>query len=327
MTGTTMANARRFAVQHWAFGVWCMVIGLCVGLAGVMVIGRTLPPPYWLVWGGNTDPNDDDGVGAREQLIDGGWVSADNITQVRWAADISQGTARISDEAMAEAHSQYEAHCRGAQQCILAGFSLGNSPALELAAQVGHPAELTYTFGAPQPAPGVFHNAYLDNPGVEPYFVTFSGLYTDRPVAAGAQNFYGIADPYGNAAPQCAGPGLFALSLNDHRIVTKQEADESNIWTGPDGVVNHEVGVPGVVVSGSQPSPPWNFCPPGGWYSPTDTRANPGPAPGVPGAPDTSAPSSDEVGTEVPGIPGAPDQGGLPEAPSELPGVPALPGG
>jgi hypothetical protein len=303
-----------------------------VGLSTVLIVGRTAPAePYWLVWGGNTDPGDpaDDSGGALNQLIAGGWTTDDNATQVKWAAAIEQGTARITTESMTTAHAAYDEHCRGGRRCILAGFSLGNSPALQLASEVGHPAELTYLFGAPQPAPGVFHNAYLDNPAVEPWFVTMSGLSTDRVAPAGVQNFYDGRDPYANSAPQCAGPGLYTLTLDGHRIISKADADASRVWTGPDGVVNHEVPGPPPIASGADPASPLALCPPGGWYSPTDTRANPGPAPGVPGQPDTSAPQQGEVTSEIPGAPA----GGLPAPSSSLPipteapalGLPGLP--
>lgn len=321
---TRIQRARCAFVKHWGQILSLALVAVLIGVGGQLIIGRTQAPAYWIIFGGNTDPNDDDGVGAREDLIAGGWTTPESSTQVHWAAAIEQGTARITDEAMAEGHKVFDEHCRGGQTCIIAGFSLGNSPALQLAADEGIAPENTYTFGAPQPAPGVFHNPYLDNPFIEPYFVTFSALYTDRPVAAGVQNFYGKADPYANAGPQCGGPGLFALTLQDHRIVSKAEADGSNIWTGPDGVVNHEVGAQGPpLASGSEPPAPWAGCPPDGWYSPTNTRANPGPAPVVPGAPDTSAPSGGEITSEIPGAPA-----GGPELPAQLPtelptGIPA----
>lgn len=290
-------------VEHWGKIISFCLIAVMIGIGGQLVLGRTQPSPYWIIFGGNTDPNDDDGVGAREDMIAGGWTTPGNSVQVHWAAAIEQGTARITNESMAEAHAEFDKHCKN-KNCIVAGFSLGNSPALQLAAEVGLAPENTYLFGAPQPAPGVFHNAYLDNPVVEPYFVAFSALYTDRPVAAGVQNYYDGRGPYENAAPQCAGPGMYALTLQGHRVITREEANSSRVWIGPDGVVNHEIVAGPPIVSGADPSPIWAGCPPGGWYSPTDTRANPGPAPGAPGVPDTSPPSSDEVATEVPAIPG-----------------------
>lgn len=314
--------------------VFCLLIG--TGLA--MVIGRTQPQPFWIIFGGNTDPNDDDGAGARQQLIAGGWTTPETSVQVRWAADIGQGTARITDEAMAAGRAAYDEHCSGGRPCIIAGFSLGNSPALQLAADVDLAPENTYLFGAPQPAPGLFHSAAIDNPIAEGWFDTFSALKSDRPVAAGVQNFFHTGDPYANAAPQCNGPGLFALGLDRHIIISRAQADEF-VWTGPDGVVNHEAGKvppPGLPASGADPSAPWAFCPPGGWYSPSVTPVGPGPVPAVPGEPNPGGAAEGELPggapsgvPNVPGVPGAPDNGGggIPTAvPTQLPGLPGVGG-
>jgi hypothetical protein len=335
-------------IKHWGKFVALAAVAVLIGVGGQMILGRTAPPAYWIVFGGNTDPGDmaDDSGMALEQLIAGGWTTEDGATQVKWAAAIEQGTARIASEAMSNAHAAYDEHCRGGRRCIIAGFSLGNSPALQLAAEVGHPPELTYLFGAPQPATGVFHASSLDNPLVEPWFVTFSALGTDRPVPAGAKNFYDGRDPYANAAPQCNGPGLFALTLDGHRIITKAEADgAARIWAGPDGVENHEIVGGPPLASGADPPAPWALCPPGGWYSPTDTPAQPGPVPVVPGQPETgpgeassvptpasSAPASpgldvpglDVPGLDVPGLEGTPPAG-APGLPTAAPSGPALP--
>lgn len=316
----------RTRVQFVLFGVFCLLLGLSTA----MVIGRTQPTaPYWIIFGGNTDPNDDDGVGARRDLIAGGWTDEANSVQVHWAAAIEQGTGRITDEAMAEAHREFDAHC-GNRACIIAGFSLGNSPALQLADEVGQPADRIYLFGAPQPAPGVFHASSLDNPLAEGWFDTFSGLKTDRPVPAGTLNFYDGRDPYANAAPQCNGPGLFALTLAGHYIISRDQAFGGRIWTGPDGAINHEVVGPPPLVSGSDPSPFWAACPPGGWYSPSTTPVGPGPVPGAPGQPNPTGAAQGETPSNAPApLPGGGLPTSLPSQPAPgLPGpqLPGLPG-
>lgn len=302
---------RRWYGTTIAACVICLLIG--TGLA--MVIGRTQPGPYWLIYCGNTQGQGE----CAPDFVNGGWVAEGRFTAIQWTADISQGTARETNDAMAAGHAAYNQHCGGGN-CIIAGFSLGNGPALQLAAEVGLAPENTYLFGAPQPSTGVFHNAYPDNPLVEGWFDTFSALATDRPVAAGAQAFYNTRDPYANAAPQCAGPGLFALGLDGHYVISRAEADQ-HVWTGPDGVVMHEAGyvpAPGLPSSGSDPSPLWAGCPPGGYYSPSVTPVGPGPVPFVPGSPNPQAPGSD-----LPGLPG----GGIPTAiPSQLPGLPGVGG-
>jgi hypothetical protein len=311
------------------FGVFCLLLGLSTA----MVIGRTQPAtPFWIIFGGNTDPNDDDGVGARRDLIAGGWTTEDNSVQVHWAAAIEQGTARITDESMAEAHREFDTHCRN-QACIIAGFSLGNSPALQLAAEVGQPADRTYLFGAPQPAPGLFHASSIDNPAVEGFFDAFSGLASDRPVPAGVLNFFDVRDPYANAAPQCNGPGLGALTLAGHYIISRDQAFGGHIWTGPDGAVNHEASYqppPAIPASGADQPVLWAACPPGGWYSPSTTPVGPGPAPGVPGGPNPAGAAQGEAPagapTEAP-IDNPNLGGGIPTSPpTQLPGLPGAGG-
>jgi hypothetical protein len=249
--------------RNWLVTVLAMVFCLCLGTGLALVIGRT-QEAYWIVFGGNTDPGDGDGGGmARDQFVAGGWVDSDHIYQVQWKADISQGATLETNAAMPAAHSAFEAHCHS-NRCIIAGFSLGNSPALQLSAEVGQPPSQTYLFGAPQPSTGVFHHYAPDNPFVNPFLQAMGGLNTQRPVSAGMQAFYA------NAAPQCTGPGLFALSVNPgHRIITTNEA-ERHVWTGTDGVVMHEADYQGpqsVPLSGSDPSPLWAGCPISGWQN------------------------------------------------------------
>lgn len=267
--------------KHW-YGM--LVACLCCALVGAglaMINGRT-QSTFWIVFGGNTDPGDGNGGGlARGQFVNGGWVDNDHIFQVTWQADISQGTQRETDAAMAAGHAAYNEHC-SVSRCILAGFSLGNDPAIELASQVGLPADQLYMFGAPQPSTGIWHNPYENNPFISPWISTFGGIDTKRTVPAGSQAFYDTRDPYANGGPQCGGPGLFLLTLDGHYIISKQAADESHIWTGPDGVVMHEVGYQaapnGLPRSGSDESQPWDFCPP---KIPSQIPMEPG-MPGVP---------------------------------------------
>lgn len=233
-------------------------------IAGMMIHDARSQGPFWLVFGGNTDKGDGQGGGmARDQLIAGGWTSAGNSFQVTWNADIGSGTAAQTDAAMGPGEDAIARFCDNG--CIIAGFSLGTSPALQLAAEAGIDAEHTYLFGAPQPSTGIWHARYVDNPFVEPWIASFAGVKPDRPVPTGTQVFMDIRDPYANIAPQCQGPGLFALTLEGHRIISKGEADASHVWTGADGAVMHEVGYTGPLglpASGSDAPQPWAFCSP-----------------------------------------------------------------
>lgn len=269
-----------------------MAFCLFLGMFTAMIIGRTEAGEFWLIYGGNTDPGDGQGNGAaRDQMIAGGWTDAEHSYQIHWAADIGGGTVNETDDAMAAGHEAYEKNCHK-YRCILAGFSLGNSPALQLASETGHPAGDTYLFGAPQPSSGVWHSQYPDNPFIEPWIQAFGRINPDRTTSAGMQAFYDTHDPYANAAPQCSGPGLFALSVNPgHRIIAKGEANQ-HVWTGVDGVVMHEAGYvaqPGLPLSGADPSPFWAGCLLNDWKttpaSPGDQVSEPGTVGGPPSMP------------------------------------------
>lgn len=260
-------SAKLAATLNWFAAALALIMVFAIGCVGGYQAKDSFGQvPTILVFGGNTDPGDGNGGGlAKDQLVAGGWGSAENIYQVQWKADISQGTATQTDEAMGNGHRAFNDLCGGG--CIIAGFSLGTSPALQLASETGTLPENNYIFGGPQPSTGIWHQPYIDNPFIEPFVAGFGDFKTDRPVPAGTQVFYDTQDPYANSAPQCGGPGLFLiLDLNHHRIISRSEADASHIWTGSDGAIMHEVGYQaapfGLPRSGSDESQPWDFCPP-----------------------------------------------------------------
>jgi hypothetical protein len=302
-SSTTMVD---WVKQRW-YGttILAMVFCLFLGMGTAMIIGRTQPGQFWIIFGGNEDPGDGQGDGqARQQLIAGGWTDAENSFQVTWKADISQGTVPETNEAMAAGKAALNKYC-GNRRCILAGFSLGSMPALQLQAETGHAADDTYVFGAPQPSPCIWHYQYQDNPAVEPYIETFGKLNPDRVAPAGIHNYFDGRDPYNNMAPQCTGPGVFGLTLDGHRIITKAEADASRRWVGTDGVLEFEVVAPPPVSSGADPSPIWAGCEGGDWHN---TPLSPGP----------------QTNPDQFGIPGLPIPGGSP-IPSQEGNMPAIP--
>ncbi|AAN02099.1 gp45 [Mycobacterium phage Barnyard] len=250
------------------------VFCLMVGCATAIIIGRTAPADYWIIFGGNTDKGNGQGGGmARDQMVAGGWVSYENSFQVTWNADIAAGTVDQTNAAMPAGKDAVSKLCAG-RRCIIAGFSLGSSPAIQLAAELGIPADQLWLFGAPQPSTGVWHQQYQDNPFVQPWIQNVGKLNPDQLPPAGSHHVYHARDPYGNAAPQCSGPGLFALTLAEHRILSPGEA--SHVWTGPDGVINHEGGYTGPIglpASGADPSQPWAGCLFNDWKS---TPSSPG---------------------------------------------------
>ena len=257
-------GGRLAAFVQWAAAAIAAVLVFGIGcVAGYQAQDSFGQVPFWIIYGGNQDPGDGHGNGAaRDQLVAGGWTTYDNSYQVQWTANIPSNKNQVN-EAMPAGHAAVDKFC--GHGCIIAGFSWGTAPALQLTAETGTPPANNYVFGGPQHSTGVWHNPYLDNPFVEPWFNYFGPFWTDRPIPAGTQVFFDTRDPYANAAPQCGGPGLWFLNLNGHRIVGRGEAYQ-HVWVGRFGEVIHEVGYQpgpwGLPRSGSDPQQPWDFCPP-----------------------------------------------------------------
>lgn len=300
------------------FGVFCLLLGLSTA----MIIGRTQPNVCWVAYGGNMDPGDgNDGGAFKGQLVAGGWASADEIFQVTWTAAIEGGTIKETDAAMAAGRDAI-AKC-GGKRVIIAGFSLGTSPALQLSRETGGNPSDNFIFGGPAPATGIWHNAWVDNPWVEPAVRLFGRLAPDRFVRPGTQVFFDVRDPYANAAPQCSQP--WALTLDGHRVITRAEAYGGHIWTGPDGAINHEAGYvpqPQLPLSGADPSPIWAGCYLNDWHkTPNSPGESPNDRPGGPGGvlsggTDVQGPPPEAKTTApTPTLPGAGDQGNAPALP------------
>lgn len=283
-----MDSKLRAARRHWYGALVACMVCLIAGTSLALIIGRS-QTEFWIVFGGNTDPGDGHGGGmARGQFVGGGWVSNDNIVQITWKADIAGGGANQVADAMPAGHAAVDEFCR-AYDCVIAGFSFGTAPAIQLGDETGLPVKL---FGAPQPKPGIYHNPYADNPFIKPWIEAFGfgPLRPDRVVRPGTENYYDTMDIYADGGPSCGGPGLFLLNAGaNHRIVSKAEADGSHVWTSDDGVINHEVGYQaapfGLPRSGSDPSQPWDFCPPSAPSVPIPAmNGDPG-VPQLPGVP------------------------------------------
>lgn len=286
--------------------VFSLIIGCVLVLsgciAGLMIKDARSQEPFWIIYGGNQDKGDGNGGGmARDQLVAGGWTTYENSYQVTWNADIGSGTAVQTDAAMPAGRAAIDLFC--GHGCIVAGFSLGNSPALQLSEEANIAPENTYLFSAPQPSTGIWHAQFLDNPLIEPWVQQFGGLKTDRAVRPGTMVFYDIRDPYANITPQCQGPGLFVMTLAGHYIITHQQAVESRVWTGEDGAIMHEVGYvnpTSLPASGSDPSQPWAFCAENDWHVTFNNPGGSSPIPALPGDIPT------EIPTAVPGVPTPP---------------------
>lgn len=254
------------AVKHWGKIISLVLIAVLVGVGGQMIIGRTQPGEFWIIFGGNQDPGDGNGNGlARDQMIAGGWTTRESSFQVQWGAR-AQRSIQDSDEAMVNGQAAIKQRCKN-QRCIVAGFSIGTQPALQVSSQMSISPGNTYLFGGPQPSTGIWHNAWVDNPWIEPALQLFGQFAPDQFVAAGTHSLFDVRDPYANSAPSCSQP--WGLLLDGHRIISRAESQQ-RVWTGVDGVVNHEanyVPPPQLPLSGNDPSPEWAGCYLGDWHS------------------------------------------------------------
>lgn len=304
----------RYVWRHRATMLAACLVCLMVGAGLALIMGRT-QPGCWVVYGGNQDPGDGNGGGmARDQIVAGGWTA--NAQQVQWDANISNGTLQDIQSAVDAGRAVIAGRCGGGSVTI-AGFSLGSSPALELAAQTGTSPGNVYIFGGPQPSTGIWHNPWIDNPWIEPAVRTFGGLAPDRFVPAGTHVLFDARDPYANSAPSCSQP--WALTLDGHRIISVAESRQ-RVWTGVDGAIYHEANYPGpgvLPLSGNDPTPLWAGCYLNDWHatpnSPglgTEDRSRYGfpPEQQAPG----EQPPSEEPG---PGLP-IPTMPGIPSAPT-----------
>lgn len=275
-------------------------------IAGMMIHDSRSDTPIFIAWGGNGDPGDGNGGGFfKDQLVAGGWAAPEDVFQVTWNAAIQQGTIQQADAAMAAGEAAWNNLCTGSRPCINAGFSLGNSPALQLTDRLGISSSNTYLFGAPQPSTGIWHNQWVDNPWIEPAVRMFGQLAPDRFVPSGTQVFFDARDPYANSAPQCSQP--WALTLDGHRVIGRGESQQ-RVWTGVDGAVMHESNYPGADVlplSGNDPSPVWAGCYLNDWHSTPNS-------PGV-GPEDSNRYGAPGVPTDAPGLPGG---GEMPSVPT-----------
>lgn len=277
------------AVTNWAAAALAAILVFGVGcVAGYQAQDSFGQPPFWIIFGGNTDTGNGSGGGAaRDQMIAGGWTSPERSFQVTYQANTGEPRG-TRGSAVGPGDEAYWKYCSNG--CIIAGFSQGAVEAIELRERVGAPPGNLYLFGAPQPESGIWHHPVLENPNVE-VWIKLYGFRDNIPVPAGANAFYDTRDPYANAAPQCVGPGLFALTLDGHYIVPADAA--FNNWVDANGVNMHEVGYQpapgGLPRSGSDPSQPWDLCPFNDWHD--HESLPPGLPPGSVPPPATEAPN------------------------------------
>lgn len=263
MAAHKASGSKMAAFTQWFAAAVAAVLVFSIGcIAGYQAKDSWSAPPFWIVFGGNQDPGDGNGGGnAASEFVRLGWTSAGRIYQVKYSADVAHFEAS-TQAAVEPGIAAYKKFCGNG--CVIAGFSQGTDAAIELSSRVGNPAGNLYLFGGPHASTGLWHHPVVDHPLVDFWLNTF-GFSTGRVPPAGAHNYFKTRDPYNNPAPQCVGPGLYALAVSEHVVVGPDWA--AKVWTGPDGVDMHEAGYvppPGLPFSGSDyPPVVWQGCPPG----------------------------------------------------------------
>lgn len=255
-------------MASWLRVVLAAVFGMLIGCAaGFLTIDSRAETETWIIFGGNTDKTADAYYG---QLNSTGQIREQNIVKIEYKADVAQMEASTQD-ALPKGVAAWNKWCSHGQACQIRGFSQGSDPAIAVASAVGAPNRSTRVIieGAPQPSTGVWHHFYPDHPWVEP-FLQDAGFPTNRVPPAGSENFYDQDDPYANLAPQCLNGGAIGsmwVTLNIAHVV-QNPAAHHEVWTGPDGVINHEFNAARNPVTVSGRDGQLLGCPPQGWQGP-----------------------------------------------------------
>lgn len=243
----------------------CLLILMgCV--AGMIIHDARSQPPMWIVFGGYQDPGDGTGGGAfAEQLASNGWAARDRIYQVRYEANVF----RMEDSTQTAMPGGMDAYTRLCSDgCIISGFSEGSNPAIELSIRVSHPASQVYLFSGSEPATAIWHHYFLNDPPIEKLLQDM-GFSTNRIPKPGTKHFYHQDDVYSDVAPQCSRLDAIIYMIGSigrvHRVMNPNE--HFDVWTGPDGVENHEAGADEnpLTVSGRNSPQPGYGCPADGW--------------------------------------------------------------
>lgn len=252
-----MTAVKRFAMAHWVFGVWCLILGLVVGVGTSIIIGRTQIPKV-LAFGGN---GDNCAVQFIDQLNATGRSSGYNVIPVCYDANTGH-MAASGEDGKNQGLVIWNEQCAGG--CGIWGFSNGTEAAIRLAAAVGLPSDKLMLFGGPQHAAGIWHHWGVVS-GFPPFQVSFwldvSGFPTGTMAPAGAKVFFNAGDPFADAAPQCGNPAaLGGLNGNAHAVPPQ---GSGRVWVDRFGLEIHEFGSLPTVASGADPSPIWQGCP---WF-------------------------------------------------------------
>jgi hypothetical protein len=220
-----------------------------------------------LVGGGN-DTSGDLFEGSLRPL---GWIPKNKVTIVKigYLADPARGEQSTAD-ATPKIVAAYNTYCLGNIKCELHGISMGTNPVIRASRQVGLPNANTKVVlhASPNPVTGAWHS--LNSASFVDQFDSISPSFTVKEIPRpGMEHWYHQDDYAANKAPQCFNEaaivymGLVFYNGRVHWVQPKTAAHD--VWTGPDGVINHEFGAGEnpLTVSGQSPVKP--TCPTQ-WY-------------------------------------------------------------
>jgi hypothetical protein len=255
---------------------------LVTGFALATPLGYAAPQPTltWILVGGHGDPT---GSGIDGELFRLGWYPKGKINkvQIAYLADATKGDQSTAEgsEAILKA---YNANCKTGAKCEIHAVSGGGNPAIRFANQLGLPNPNNPNFklvlhAVPNTLTGAWHS--LNNQSFLDAFDPYSASYTVKEVPRpGTEHWYNQDDYVANKAPQCFSNAALlymagAFNSGVHRIQPKAGAHD--VWTGPDGVINHEYGAAATQLTVSGRSAVKPTCP-DPWYSAAATSTSSG---------------------------------------------------
>lgn len=239
---------RQLHAINFKISTLCSVVAAAVMAASSllfpMAVASAASPLTLIVIGGNSDPTSAQAIATMQQL---GWIPAGaQVIPINYNANVFNTDAAIADGApkIVAAYNQY---CQGVNPCELHGVSLGSTVLAAAEDQLPVPNANTRVVlhNSPVPDTGIYHSLAPSNPLFQPILSTLGVFPSQTPVApAGTEHWYNQDDPYANSAPQCYNAAAISSMLplyepgGSHNITPPSGA--TYVWTGPDGVINHE---------------------------------------------------------------------------------------
>jgi hypothetical protein len=250
--------------------LFALIAALLAGcaLTTTLAHAKPSPPVTMILVGGHGDASGD---GIEYALRANGFIpkaaSQARIVKIAYLADATRGDQSTAD-ATPKIVAAYNTYCLSGARCELQGVSLGTNPVIRASNQLALPNASTKVVlhASPNPLTGAWHSlnnqSFVD--AFDPYSASFTVKEFPRP---GMEHWYHQDDYVANKAPQCFNDSaiLYMATVFGSRHVVQPKNAAHDVWTGPEGVINHEFGgaVSPLTVSGKSAVKP--TCP-DPWY-------------------------------------------------------------